>query len=97
MDALPEAGSARHKQLATAASAWESFTWEMTPLGLHGDGVPVQGHMNQDSLDFVTLNRPCSSHSQLRVPFTCVEKRFNADHQSDFRNFEMEPPLPGSG
>lgn len=89
MDALPEAGSARHKQLATAASAWESFTWEMTPLGLHGDGVPVQGRMNQDSLDFVTLNLPCSSHSQLRVPFTCVEKRFNAGNPTIKAIFEI--------
>ena len=89
MDALPEAGSARHKQLAAAASAWKSFTWEMCPLGLHGDGVPVQGRRNKDSLDFLTVNMPCSSHSQLRVPFTCVEKRFNAGNPTIKAIFEV--------
>ena len=82
MDALPEAGSARYKQLATAASAWESLAVDMCPLGLHGDGVPVQGRMNQDSLDFLTINMPSSSHSQLRVPFTCIEKRFNGGNDT---------------
>ena len=28
------------------------------PLGFHGDGVPVQGTMRQESLDFLTLNMP---------------------------------------
>ena len=74
MDALPEAGSDRYKQLATAASAWESLAVDMCLLDLHGDGVPVQGRMNQDSLDFLTVNVPSSSHFQLRVLFTCIEK-----------------------
>ena len=82
MDALPEAGAARYKQLATAASAWESLAVDMCPLGLPGDGVPVQGRMNQDSLDFLTINMPSSSHSQLRVPFTSIEKRFNGGNDT---------------
>ena len=53
------------------------------PLGLHGDGVPIQGRMNQDTLDFITINMPCSPlHSQIRIPVTCIEKKFNAGVQT---------------
>ena len=32
------------------------------PLGFHGDGVPVQGTMRQESLDFLTINMPTNKH-----------------------------------
>ena len=45
-------------------------------LGLHGDGVPIGGNMNEDSLDVFNINL-CSSkaNSALRVPFTCIQLR----------------------
>jgi len=72
----PRIGTFQYKQLAKAAVEWEGFhAFEFFPLGLHGDGVPIQGRMNQDTLDFITINMPCSSfHSQIRVPVTCIEK-----------------------
>ena len=51
----------------------------MVPLGMHGDGVPVQGRMNQSTCDFITINLPASNAFQAkRVPITCVESRFVA-------------------
>ena len=78
-EGLPDAGTFMHRQLARACEAWESSPWSMFPLGLHGDGVPIQGRMNQDTCDFLSINMPCSEmHCKMRVPFTCIEKRFNA-------------------
>ena len=54
VEGLPEAGTYMHRQLAKATEAWDSSPWTMFPLGLHGDGVPIQGRMNQDSCDFLS-------------------------------------------
>ena len=44
------------------------------PLGIHGDGVPVQGTLRQESLDFLTVNMPSNKHHKdLRVPFTVIQ------------------------
>ena len=76
MEGSPEAGTYIHRQPARAT---EGSPWTMFPLGLHGDGVPIQGRMNQDSCDFLSLNLCCSEmHRKMRVPVTRVEKRFNA-------------------
>ena len=46
----------------------------MVPIGIYGDGVPVQGRMNQSTLDFWTLNLPCSEAFRgERIPITCLE------------------------
>ena len=80
----PRIGTFQYKQLAKAAKEWGDFhAFEFFPLGLHGDGVPIQGRMNQDTLDFITINMPCSPlHSQIRIPVTCIEKKFNAGVQT---------------
>ena len=55
----------------------------MVPLGLHGDGVPVQGRMNQSTVDFMTVNLLASNAFQSkRVPITCVESRFVAGRET---------------
>lgn len=53
------------------------------PLGFHGDGVPVQGTMRQESLDFLTLNMPCSKDNKdLRVPFTVLQTAFHFEYET---------------
>ena len=53
---------------------------KLVPIGLHGDGVPIGGNMNEDSLDVFNINLVSStSHSALRVPFTCIQLRHLAD------------------
>ena len=47
------------------------------PVGLHGDGVPIQGTLNEQSLECFTVNLPCSkSNSDKRVPFTVIQKKY---------------------
>ena len=43
-------------------------------LGIHGDGVPIGGNMNRDSLDVFNVSLPTSrKHAGTRIPFTCVQ------------------------
>ena len=47
------------------------------PLGFHGDGVPVEGTMRQESLEFLTMNMPGrKTHAALRIPFTVFQGKF---------------------
>ena len=51
----------------------------LIPLGLHGDAVPIQGTIRQQSSDFLTLNLPSARQfSNLRVPFTVLNTKFHA-------------------
>ena len=77
-EGMPEKESFFYQKLEKAAKAWKSSPETMFPLGMHGDGVPVQGRMNQDTLDFISLNLVASEHRKIRVVFTCIEKRFNS-------------------
>ena len=77
-DCMPERGSMLATKLAQCCADCGEPAQGMVPLGIHGDGVPVQGRMNQSSLDFITVNLLASRHSQLRVPLTCVDAKFIA-------------------
>ena len=44
-------------------------------LGFHGDGAPIGGTLNADSLEVFSMNLPSSrSASDLRVPITVVQR-----------------------
>ena len=50
----------------------------MFPLAIHGDGVPVQGRMNQSTLDFLTFNLPGSlKKASVRIPICCLDAQYN--------------------
>ena len=52
-------------------------------MGLHGDGVPIGGNMNEDSLDAFNVNLVSSkTHHALRVPFTCIQLRHLATDET---------------
>ena len=78
-EAMPETGSYKSQKLAEMCEAWGNPAGSMVPLGLHGDGVPIQGRMNQSTLDVWCLNLPCSEKFQAeRVPICCLETKYNA-------------------
>jgi hypothetical protein len=53
------------------------------PLGFHADGVPVQGTMRQESLDFLTINMPTNKqHKDFRVPFTVIQAAFHFNYET---------------
>lgn len=75
-EGLPEEGTFLAKILAEACEGWGSRPGSMFPLGLHGDGVPVQGRLNQGTLDFWTVNLVCSkTFSAKRIPICCLDAR----------------------
>ena len=79
---MPEIGTYRSQKLAEACQAWHQPPGTMVPIGIHGDGVPVQGRMNQSTLDFWTLN-PCSEAIRgERIPITCLEAKYNAGQET---------------
>eukprot|EP00439_Symbiodinium_sp_Y106_P080550 s218_g19.t1 len=60
-EALPAAGSPLGQERERIEAAWRKLGEPeegrpMVPLGLHGDGMPVQGRMNQSTVDFMTVN-----------------------------------------
>ena len=59
-EAMPEPGSVQSQELARMCKAWGCPEGSMVPLGIHGDGVPVQGRMNQSTVNFFTVNLLCS-------------------------------------
>ena len=89
-EALPPPGSPLGQELLRVEAAWKKRLGEpdeegrpMVTLGLHGDGVPVQGRMNQSTVDFMTVNLLASNAFQSkRVPITCVESRFVAGRET---------------
>ena len=79
-EAQPEIGSPLADEVCRACEAWQRPHWTMLPLGLHGDGVPVQGRMNQSTVDFVTVNLLGSKKfASKRVPITCLEGKYFAN------------------
>ena len=63
-------------RLAKACESNGEPIGNMFPLGLHGDGVPVQGRMNQSTLDFWTMNLIGSKRfNQLRIPICALDAR----------------------
>ena len=72
-EAMPEPGSVQSQELARMRKAWGCPEGSMVPLGLHGDGVPVQGRMNQSTVNFFTVNLLCSEkHKAKRMPVCCT-------------------------
>ena len=77
-EAMPEKGTYTSQRLAEATKAWKEPLDTMIPVGLHGDGVPIQGRMNQSTLDFWTVNLPASEKwGSQRVPICCLETKYN--------------------
>ena len=78
-EAMPETGTYESQELAKVCKAWKTPEGSMLPLGLHGDGVPIQGRMNQSTLDFFTMNLPCSDKQcAKRMPVCCLEAKWHA-------------------
>ena len=78
-EAQPEEGSYLDKECRRVCAAWHRQARSMVPLGLHGDGVPVQGRLQQSTVDFVTINLLASkAFASTRVPVTCLETKWNA-------------------
>ena len=70
---------ARARSWLRCAKHGATLLGSMVPPGIHGDGVPIQGRMNQSTLDVWCLNLPCSEHFQAeRIPICCLETRYNA-------------------
>ena len=75
-EGMPEEGSFLASRLAKACESYGEPRGNMFPLGLHGDGVPVQGRMNQSTLDFWTVNLVGSKRfNQMRVPICALDAR----------------------
>ena len=78
-EGMPEDGSFLAKELNKACESWGNEPGSMFPLGLFGDGVPIQGRMNQSTLDFFTLNLPGSpTYAQMRIPIVCLNAKNSA-------------------
>ena len=78
-EAMPEPGSVQSQELARMCKAWGCPEGSMVPLGLHGDGVPVQGRMHQSTVNFFTVNLLCSEkHKAKRMPVCCIDYRYEA-------------------
>ena len=78
-EGMPAEGTFNCKILNEACASNGNPPMSMYPLGLHGDGVPVQGRMNQSTLDFWSMNLPCSSaFSAMRIPICCLDTRLIA-------------------
>ena len=54
------------------------------PFALHGDGVPVQGTMRKEGLDFLTINLPAAQDAKHRspVPFTLLQTDFHWEYET---------------
>ena len=79
----PEKGS---KAAAAMASIKEKLGLEelVIPFALHGDGVPVQGTIRQEGLDFLTVNLPGAHDAKLKhpVPFTLLQSCFHWEYET---------------
>ena len=81
-EAMPEKGTCTSQRSAEATKAWKEPLDTMIPVGLHGDGVPIQG-MHQSTLDFWTLNLPASEKwGSQRVSVCCLETKYNAGEET---------------
>ena len=75
-EGIPEEGNFLASRLAKACESNGEPIGNMFPLGLHGDGVPVQGRMNQRTLEFWTVNLVGSKRfNQLRIPICALDAR----------------------
>ena len=75
-EAMPEEGTFVANRLAQACQCHKEPLGGMLPLGLHGDGVPVPGRMNQSSLDFGSVSLVASQKfGHIRIPICCLDAR----------------------
>ena len=78
-EGMPTQGTFNCNRLNEACASNGNPPMTMYPMGLHGDGVPVQGRMNQSTLDFWSFNLPCSkTFSAMRIPICCLDTRMIA-------------------
>ena len=76
-DLKPVTGSRYAQHIASTAKELGKPETGFIPVALHGDGVPIQGTLNEQSLDCFTINLPTScENSTVRVPFTVMQKDF---------------------
>ena len=72
-DLEPAANSRYATKAAEVAQQMGLPVTGIVPLGLHGDGVPIQGTLNEQTLDTFCVNMPTSKqNSSLRVPFIAI-------------------------
>ena len=82
-DLEPAANSRYATKAAEVAQQMGLPVTGIVPLGLHGDGVPIQGTLNEQTLDTVCVNMPTSKqNSSLRVPFTVIQKHWQAGDET---------------
>lgn len=82
-EAIPARGTWLENKLRRVCLAWEEPAQGMVPLAIHGDGVPVQGRMNQSTVDFLTFNFPGSlGKAHKRIPICCLDAQWNAGDQT---------------
>lgn len=87
LEAQPVTGSKIWKAMSHICfSLFGSPGWpakSLFPIGFHGDGVPIQGTMREESLDFLTIGLPASKlHQNLKVPFTVIQSKFHFEYQT---------------
>ena len=87
LEAQPARGSKVHAALSKICMGvfgTESWPAEgLVSIGFHEDGVPIQGTMRKEGLDFLTINLPGSKlHRDLRVPFTVIQSKFHFQYQT---------------
>ena len=71
---LGEMDDALHAHRARLAKQLRVDPEKLVLLGLHGDGVPIRGNTNEDTLDVFNTNLPTSrKNAGVRIPFTCVQ------------------------
>ena len=82
-EGMPEKGTPLAKELSQVCFAWKEPEQGMLPLAIHGDGVPVQGRMNQSTLDYLTLSFPGSKRlEKIRIPMCCLDAQWNGGEQT---------------
>ena len=78
-EGMPTQGTFNCNRLNEACASNGNPPMTMYPMGLHGDGAPVQGRMNQSTLEFWSFNLPCSkTFSAMRIPTRCLDTRMIA-------------------
>jgi len=66
--------------LTIAENAWPEQG--LFPFGVHGDGVPVQGTIRKQGLDYFTVNLPCCPINNFRVPFTAIQSKYHWEYKT---------------
>jgi hypothetical protein len=79
---LPKANSKLQKVRQKICSILELPVQGTFVFGFHGDGVPVQGTIRKQSLDFLTVNLPAANKNDFRVPFTVIQGKYHWEYDT---------------